>query len=57
MAQIIDNPVGRRMIRLSIDDIITIVTMYMQRCNCKNFTYDEIRNALSLGQFYLPEDV
>ena len=57
MAKIIDNQVGRRMIRLSIDDVLMIVSMYQQKCNCKNYTYDEVRKALSLGQFYLPEDV
>ncbi len=57
MARIIDNPSGRRMIRLSIDDILMIVSVYQQKCNCKNYTYDEVRQALSAGQFYLPEDV
>ena len=57
MAQIIDNPIGRRMIQLSIDDILMIVKMYQQKCNCKNFSYDEVRQALSFGQFYLPEDL
>ena len=56
MAQIIDNSTGRRMIKLSTDDILMIVSLYQQKCNCKNFTYDEVRKALSNGQFYLPED-
>ena len=57
MARIIDNPSGRRMIRLSIDDILMIASVYQQKCNCKNYTYDEVRQALSSGQFYLPEDI
>ena len=57
MARIIDNSSGRRMIRLSIDDILMIVSMYQQKCNCRDYTYDEVRKALSIGQFYLPEDV
>jgi hypothetical protein len=57
MAQIIDNPNGRRMIKLTIDDILMIVSMYQQKCNCKNYTYDEVRMALSSGRFYLPEDI
>ena len=57
MARIIDNQIGRRMIRLSIDDVLMIVSMYQQKCNCKNYTYDEVRKALSASQFYLPEDV
>ena len=57
MARIIDNTQGRRMIKLSTDDILMIVSLYHQKCNCKNYTYDEVRNALSAGQFYLPEDI
>jgi hypothetical protein len=56
MAQIIDNSTGRRMIKLSTDDILMIVSLYQQKCNCRNFTYDEVRKALNTGQFYLPED-
>lgn len=57
MARIIDNPNGRRMIKLTIDDVLMIVTLYQQKCNCKEYTYDEVRKALSIGQFYLPEDM
>lgn len=57
MARIIDNPTGRRMVKLTIDDILMIVSMYQQKCNCKNFTYTEVRQALSSGEFYLPEDL
>ena len=57
MANILDNPTGRRMIKLSVDDVLMVVSMYQQKCNCRNFTYDEVRKALSSGQFYLPEDI
>ncbi|MEI7473543.1 MAG: hypothetical protein WCK67_02085 [bacterium] len=57
MARIIDNPNGRRAIRLTTDDILMIVTMYQQRCNCKEYTYDEVRDALAKSCFYLPEDM
>ena len=56
MALIIDNPNGRRMIRLSIDDVLMVVSMYQQRCNCRNLTYEEIRQALDKNCFYIPED-
>ncbi len=56
MAVVIDNPVGRRMIRLSIDDILTIVSMYQQKCNCRDLSYDEIRQILKSSNVYLPED-
>lgn len=57
MARIIDNPNGRRAIRLSTDDVLMIVTMYQQRCNCKEYTYDEVRVALAKSSFYIPEDM
>jgi len=57
MAKIIDNPNGRRMIRLSVDDVLMIVSMYQQNCSNKTFTYDDARAILSKRQFYLPEDL
>lgn len=57
MAQIIDNPNGRKMIKLSTDDILMIVSLYQQRCNSRDYTYDEVRKALNEGKFYLPEDI
>jgi hypothetical protein len=57
MAHVLDNPNGRRMIRLSIDDIIMVVSMYQQKCNCRDYTYDEIRDCLKDYNIYLPEDM
>ena len=57
MAKIIDNPDGRRMIKLNTEDIFMIVSIYQQKCNSKAYTYEEARRALSAGQFYLPEDI
>lgn len=56
MARIIDNPIGRRMIQLSTDDILMIVSIYQQHCNCRDYTYDEVRKAIDLNRFYLPVD-
>lgn len=56
MALIIENMCGRRMIRLSVDDILTVVSMYQQKCNCKDYTYREVRDILTDNNFYLPED-
>lgn len=56
MALVIDNPAGRRMIKLSTDDVLTIVSLYQQKCNCKGFTYEEVRDALKSSEIYLPED-
>jgi len=56
MALIIDNDNGRRMIKLSVDDVLMVISMYQQKCNCKDYTYDEVRLALKANNFYLPED-
>jgi len=56
MALIIDNTAGRRMIKLSVDDILMVISMYQQKCNCKDYTYEEVRLALKNNNFYLPED-
>lgn len=57
MAKIVDNPNGRRMIRLSVDDILMIVSMYQQKCNTKGFDYNEVRSTLKSNDIYLPEEV
>jgi len=57
MALIIENNAGRRMIKLSVDDVLAVVSMYQQKCNCKNFTYEEVRSSLKENCFYLPEDL
>ena len=56
MAIVINNPTGRRMIRLSTDDVLSVVSMYQQKCNCKSFTHEEIRQILTSADLYLPED-
>ena len=57
MAYVVENPNGRRMVRLSVDDVLTIVAMYQQKCNCRDLTYDEVREELNKSSIYLPEDV
>jgi hypothetical protein len=57
MARIIENLSGRRVIKLNVDDIFTIVSMYQQKCSSKCFTYEEARKVLDSGQYYLPEDI
>ena len=56
MALIIDNSSGRRMIKLSVDDVLMVVSMYQQKCNCKSYSYEEVRLILKENNFYLPED-
>lgn len=56
MAVILENIHGRRMIRVSTDDIISIVREY-QTSVCGLCSYDEIRNILGKKEIYLPEDV
>lgn len=58
MAQIIENHEGRRMIRLTPDDILTVVSLYQQQIyDLQHRNYEGIRNRLQEGQIYLPEDL
>lgn len=56
MAKIIENKRGRRLIRLSTDDVISIVREY-QNTVVKAYSYSEIREKLDSAEMYLPEDV
>lgn len=57
MAQIIDNVDGKRkMIRLSTDDIISVVREY-QRITYSCKTNDDIRSLLSDNIIFLPEEI
>lgn len=57
MARIVENHEGRRMIRLSSDDVLTVVSLYQQQMYDVNTrTADSVRDKLNLLQFYLPED-
>lgn len=56
MAKIIENDYGRRMIRLSSDDVISTVREYL--LVMKNTRdYEEIRTRLSNREIFLPEDM
>jgi hypothetical protein len=70
MAKIIENHEGRRMIRLSTDDVLTVVSLYQQQLYQLQQMIDEgetamenappksqkVRKELDGFQFYLPED-
>lgn len=56
MAKIIDNEQGRRIIKMSVDDVISVVREY-QRIVKNNKSYDVIRENLSQAFIYLPEEV
>ncbi len=56
MAKIIENEVGRRMVKMSVDDIISVVREY-QRVVQNPKTYEGIRMILSQASMYLPEDI
>ena len=55
MAEIIENMNGRRFIRVSTDDIISLVREYQQYA-CESSSYREIREKLDKKDIYLPED-
>lgn len=56
MARIIENEVGRRIVQVSTDDIISVVREY-QRIVKNPQTYEGIRILLSQSCIYLPEDI
>lgn len=56
MARIIENEVGRRMVKMSVDDIISVVREY-QRVVKNPQTYEGLRMILSQACMYLPEDM
>lgn len=55
MANIIENLYGRRMIKMSTDDVISIVREY-QNTTGRPATYRELRERLDAREFYIPED-
>ena len=55
MATIVENLNGRRLIRVSTDDIISLVREY-QTVNCNTKSYEETRKLLDKKNIYLPED-
>ncbi|MDD3418985.1 MAG: hypothetical protein PHE78_00125 [Candidatus Gastranaerophilales bacterium] len=57
MATIIENPQGRRTIRLSIDDVFMIIGQYQQISASKILEFEEARHLLSKNFIYIPEDV
>lgn len=56
MAKIIENKRGRRMIQMSVDDILSVVREY-QRIVKNPKTYDGIRMILQQANMYLPEEI
>ncbi len=56
MAKIIENPIGRRMVIVSTDDIINIVREYQLITQRKN-SYSDIRKALNQRTLFIPEDI
>ena len=57
MARIIESSVGaRRMIKMSVDDILSIVKDY-QRIVPRNSDYSSIRNYLSDAVIFIPEEI
>ena len=56
MARILENDFGRRNIKVSTDDTISIVREY-QRLVGVGKNYDEIRNILDQNNIFLVEDL
>ena len=56
MAEIIENIHGRRLIRVSTNDIISLVKTY-QTIACESESYSQIRDKLDKTNIDIPEDV
>ena len=56
MAKIIENKKGRRLIQMSVDDIISVVREY-QRVIKRPETAEGIRCLLGRENMYLPEEI
>ena len=56
MAKIIENLHGRRMIRISTDDLISLVKEY-QSAACESESYYELREKIDGKDLYIPEDI
>lgn len=54
MARIIEGE--RRIIKMSVDDIISIVREYQNLCK-KTCCYEHTREILSKANIYIPEDI
>ena len=54
MARIIEG--DRRIIKMSVDDILNIVREYQAVC-AKSCCYDHTRELLTKTNFYIPEDI
>lgn len=57
MAKIIENSHGRRMIRLSIDDVFMVIGQYQQLSASRILEEPDARKLLAKNFFYLPEDI
>ena len=57
MAKIVENHQGRRMIRLSTDDVLTVVSLYQQQLyDLQARDFNATKSKLDTFQFYLPEE-
>ena len=58
MARIIENHEGRRMIRLTAEDVLLVVSQYQQQLyGLENRDYEGVRRRLTENHVYLPEDL
>ena len=56
MATIIDVNPKRRMVRMSVDDVLCVISQYQTLINTR-YDYEKTRDILSQNAFYLPEDL
>ena len=56
MAKIIETTTKRRMIKMTTDDILSVISQYQTLTNGIS-DYNSVRNILNKNNFYLPEDI
>lgn len=59
MAKIIENNAGRRLVRLSVEDVLSVVAVYQQKMmdNSRPKTYQALQQLLTQHPVYLPEEL
>ena len=56
MAKIVVTTTNRRIIKMSSDDVMSVISQYQSLMKGIK-TYEQIRNILKQNAFYLPEDL
>ncbi|MDD3150542.1 MAG: hypothetical protein PHV68_06875 [Candidatus Gastranaerophilales bacterium] len=56
MAKIIENSIGRRMVKLSANDVFMVISQFQLKSSSKKISKEDLRRILDAEGVYLPED-